>query len=69
MNEQQPQTQTVTLKLDVNKLNVIISGLIKLPIEMGLETFTEVQKQAQAQLGDPSSQTLPASALPGNKLN
>ena len=42
--------------------------MAKLPIEIGLETFTEVQKQAQAQLGDPNSASLPASAL-GQKLN
>jgi len=62
------QKQTVTLKLDINQLNAVLSGVAKLPIEMGIETFTEIQKQAQAQLGNPNSNTLPASAL-GQKLN
>lgn len=65
MNEQK---QTVTLKLEIAQLNTVLGGLAKLPIEVGIETFTEVQKQAQAQLGDPNSQTMPASAL-GQKLN
>lgn len=42
----------VTLELTVNQLNVILAGVIKLPIEAALETYTEVQKQAQRQLGD-----------------
>jgi hypothetical protein len=62
------QKQTVTLKLEIAQLNTVLGGLAKLPIEVGIETFTEVQKQAQAQLGDPTSQTMPASAL-GQKLN
>jgi hypothetical protein len=62
------QKQVVTLKLDINQLNTVLAGMAKLPIEIGLETFTEVQKQAQAQLGDPNSASLPASAL-GQKLN
>lgn len=65
MNEQK---QVVTLKLDINQLNMVLSGVAKLPIEMGIETFTEIQKQAQAQLGDPNSNAIPASAL-GQKLN
>jgi hypothetical protein len=62
------QKQTVTLKLDINQLNTVLGGLAKLPIEMAIETFTEVQKQAQAQLGDPSASSIPASSL-GQKLN
>lgn len=60
---------TVTLNLSINQLNVVLSGLAKLPIEIGIETFTEVQKQAQAQLGDPSSNALPGGSLPSGKLN
>ena len=62
------QKQTVTLKLDISQLNTVLGGLAKLPIEVGIETFTEVQKQAQAQLGDPSATNIPASSL-GQKLN
>ena len=39
--------QKVNLELTVNQLNVIINGLIKLPIEVGLETFNVVQQQVQ----------------------
>lgn len=60
---------TVTLNLSINQLNVVLSGLAKLPIEVGIEAFTEVQKQAQAQLGDPNSNALPGGALPSGKLN
>ena len=62
------QNQKITLSLEINQLNLVLSGVAKLPIEIGIETFTEIQKQAQAQLGDPNSSTLPASAL-GQKLN
>jgi len=62
------QKQTVTLKLEIAQLNTVLGGLAKLPIEVGIETFTEVQRQAQAQLGDPTSSAIPASSL-GQKLN
>ena len=45
----------VKLELTIQQLNAIIAGLAKLSIEVGLETFNEVQKQAQAQLGQPSN--------------
>jgi hypothetical protein len=44
-----------TLELTVQQLNVVLSGLVKLPIEVGLQTFDEVQKQAQQQLGEPTN--------------
>jgi hypothetical protein len=62
------QKQTVTLKLEIAQLNTVLGGLAKLPIEVAIETFTEVQKQAQAQLGDPNANAIPASSL-GQKLN
>jgi hypothetical protein len=62
------QKQTVTLKLEIAQLNTVLAGIAKLPIEVGIETFTEVQRQAQAQLGDPNTGAMPASAL-GQKLN
>ena len=49
------QEAQVTLKLSVQHLNVVLSGLIKLPIEVGLETFNVIQQQAQAQLGSPNT--------------
>ena len=49
MNEPQ-----VTLQLTVAQLNIIISGIVKLPIEVGLETFQEVNRQAEQQLGKPT---------------
>ena len=48
------QEAQVTLKLSVQHLNVVLGGLIKLPIEVGLETFQIVQQQAQEQLGTPT---------------
>jgi hypothetical protein len=45
----------VNLELTVQQLNVILAALVKLPIEVGLETFDQVQKQAQQQLGSPSN--------------
>ena len=55
------EQKTVTLNLTVNQLNVILSGMIKLPIEVGLETFNEIQQQAQQQLGNPTSVSGPLS--------
>ena len=47
--------QQLKLELSIKQLNVIIAGLAKLPIEVGIETFNAVQQQAQAQLGQPSN--------------
>jgi hypothetical protein len=44
----------VTLELTVQQLNVVLAALVKLPIDVGLQTFDEVQKQAQKQLGNPT---------------
>ena len=51
-NNMEPQ---VKLELTIQQLNIIIAGLAKLPIEAGIETFNEVQKQAQSQLGQSSN--------------
>ena len=48
------QEAQVTLKLSVQHLNVVLGGLIKLPIEVGLDTFQVVQQQAEQQLGKPT---------------
>lgn len=42
--------KNVKLELTIDQLNVIMLGLSKLPLETVLATFTEVQKQADAQL-------------------
>jgi len=49
-NAQQP---TVKLELSINHINVVLGSLAKLPLETVLETFTEIQRQANAQLGPP----------------
>ena len=61
------QEAQVTLKLSVQHLNVVLSGLIKLPIEVGLDTFQVVQQQAQEQLGTPTSPQVPQGPL-GSKV-
>lgn len=48
---EQQQEKQVTLQITINQLNVIMSGLVKLPIEIGLDTFQFVQQQANQQLG------------------
>lgn len=48
------ENQTVTLDLTIQQLNIILAGLVKLPIEMALETFNDVQQQAQTKLGPPA---------------
>lgn len=46
--------KTVTLELSINQLNTVLAGVVKLPIEAGLDTFNTIQQQAQQQLGAPS---------------
>jgi hypothetical protein len=60
------QERQVTLTLTVNQLNTVLAGIIKLSIEMGLETFQVVQQQANQQLGIPNTQA-PNGPL-GNKV-
>jgi hypothetical protein len=45
MNEQK-----LTFQFDNQQFNIIMSGLAKLPIEMGLETFEWMKEQAKQQL-------------------
>lgn len=42
--------KNVKLELTVDQLNVVMLALSKLPLETVLQTFLEVQKQADAQL-------------------
>ena len=42
--------KTVKLELTIDQLNVVMGGLVKLPIEVGMATFNAVQAQADAQL-------------------
>ena len=49
MEQQAQQERQVTLNLTINQLNTILAGVVKLPIEVGLEVFNVVQQQAQAQ--------------------
>ena len=63
MNEQK-----LTLELNIQHLNTILAGLGKLPIELGIDTFTLVQQQARSQLGEPS-QTTPSGSLASKVVN
>ena len=36
------ENQIISLDLTVNQINVILTGLAKLPIEMALDTFSEL---------------------------
>lgn len=60
--------QKVTLELNVQQLNTVLGGLVKLPIEVGLETFQVVQQQANQQLGQPNS-TTPSGPLSSKVIN
>ena len=42
--------KTVKLELTIEQLNVVMGGLVKLPIELGLTTFNVIQQQADTQL-------------------
>lgn len=45
--------KNVKLELTIDQLNVVMLGLSKLPLETVLATFTEIQRQADAQLRQP----------------
>ena len=40
----------VTLTLSVDKLNVVMAGLGKLPLETSIDLWAEIKKQAEEQL-------------------
>lgn len=46
--------QKANIELTIQQLNVVLAGLVKLPIEAALDTFNTVQQQAQMQLGQPN---------------
>lgn len=46
--------QTAKFELNIQQINVVLAGLSKLPIEVGLNAFNTIQQQAQAQLGQPT---------------
>ena len=46
--------QTVKFELTVNQVNVILAALAKQPLEVVLDVFNTIQKQASSQLGAPS---------------
>lgn len=50
------EQQTVTLELTIPQVNVVIAGLAKLPLEVALDTFNDIQRQASEQLGPPAEQ-------------
>lgn len=41
---------TIRVEVTLNQLNVILAGLVKLPLETSLETFTIVGQQADQQV-------------------
>jgi hypothetical protein len=64
------QEKQITLNLTINQLNIVLSGVVKLPIEMGLETFNAIQQQANQQLGAPTgNQPVAGSPISGALAN
>lgn len=45
--------KTFHIELNAEQMNVVLFALSKLPIDSGLQTFTSVQQQAQAQAQTP----------------
>jgi hypothetical protein len=58
---------TVTLEVTIDELNIIVSGVAKLPIEMGLATFRKIDEQARQQLNPQNNQ--PAGPLASKVVN
>lgn len=49
--------KTVTVTLPLSKINVVLVGLAKLPIETALDTFNDVRQQVETQVNAPVEQT------------
>ena len=49
------ENKLIQLSLNINQVNTLIAGLGKLPLEVSLEIFNEIQKQSQEQLSDTTS--------------
>jgi len=47
--------QKVNLELTIQQINIVLAAIVKLPIDVGLETFNVIQQQANAQLGQPTN--------------
>lgn len=47
-------TDKLTLTLTLAQVNVVLTGLGKLPMEQSLETWMEVRRQAEPQVDQPS---------------
>jgi hypothetical protein len=65
--ENNTQQSTVTLEVTIDELNIIVSGVAKLPIEMGLATFRKIDEQARQQLTPQNNQ--PAGPLASKVVN
>jgi len=63
MNEQK-----LTFEFTSQQYSIIMSGLAKLPIEIGLETFEWMKDQAKQQL-ERAMTTTPSSPLVGKTFN
>lgn len=46
--------QEITLKLNVDKTNAILTALAELPFKMSAELIAEIRQQAQEQLQPPT---------------
>lgn len=47
------EDRTVAIDLNIQQLNTVLVGLSKLSIEVGLDTFNNIQKQANEKLKPP----------------
>lgn len=58
----------VTLELTVQQLNIVLGGIVKLPIDYALSTLNEIQRQADSQLG-PANGQVPSGPLANKIVN
>lgn len=42
--------ENITIELTLQQLNIVLAGIAKLPIEVALEVFNNIQNQAAMQL-------------------
>lgn len=59
---------TIKIEVTLNQLNVILSGLAKLPLGESLETFSVVRQQADQQI-QPASGQRPDGPLSNKIIN
>lgn len=56
--------ETVKIELNLAMLNIVLTGLGKLPLDQSLDTFTSIRQQAEAQIQQAQQQAAADQQVP-----